>query len=368
MIDAYFSGTKVKWILDNIPGAREKAEAGDLLFGTVETWLIWKLTKGRVHVTDYSNAARTMLFNINTLEWDDEILEELGIPKSMLPQARPSSEVYGMADESYFGKRNSNRRSSRRSAGSIVWSDMLYSREAKNTYGTGAFLLMNTGTKPVFSDNGLITTIAWGLDGEVNYALEGSIFVAGAAIQWLRDEMRLVDSSPDSEYMASKVKDTNGCYVVPAFTGLGAPHWDQYARGTIVGITRGVNKYHVIRATLESLAYQTYDVLKAMEADSGIKLSALKVDGGASANNFLMQFQSDILNTEVRRPRCVETTAMGAAYLAGLAVGYWKDKNDVINNWNIDRKFHPEMKEDEREEKLAGWEKAVKYSFGWAKN
>lgn len=227
---------------------------------------------------------------------------------------------------------------------------------------------MNTGTKPVFSDNGLITTIAWGLDGEVNYALEGSIFVAGAAIQWLRDEMRLVDSSPDSEYMASKVKDTNGCYVVPAFTGLGAPHWDQYARGTIVGITRGVNKYHVIRATLESLAYQTYDVLKAMEADSGIKLSALKVDGGASANNFLMQFQSDILNTEVRRPRCVETTAMGAAYLAGLAVGYWKDKNDVINNWNIDREFHPEMQEAEREEKLAGWEKAVKYSFGWAKN
>ena len=368
MIDAYFSGTKVKWILDNIPGAREKAEAGDLLFGTVETWLIWKLTKGRVHVTDYSNAARTMLFNINTLEWDDEILEELGIPKSMLPQARPSSEVYGMADESYFGKEIPIGGAAGDQQAALFGQTFFTAGEAKNTYGTGAFLLMNTGTKPVFSDNGLITTIAWGLDGEVNYALEGSIFVAGAAIQWLRDEMRLVDSSPDSEYMASKVKDTNGCYVVPAFTGLGAPHWDQYARGTIVGITRGVNKYHVIRATLESLAYQTYDVLKAMEADSGIKLSALKVDGGASANNFLMQFQSDILNTEVRRPRCVETTAMGAAYLAGLAVGYWKDKNDVINNWNIDRKFHPEMKEDEREEKLAGWEKAVKYSFGWAKN
>ena len=368
MIDAYFSGTKVKWILDNIPGAREKAEAGDLLFGTVETWLIWKLTKGRVHVTDYSNAARTMLFNINSLEWDDEILEELGIPKSMLPQARPSSEVYGMADESYFGKENPIGGAAGDQQAALFGQTCFTAGEAKNTYGTGAFLLMNTGTKPVFSDNGLITTIAWGLDGEVNYALEGSIFVAGAAIQWLRDEMRLVDSSPDSEYMASKVKDTNGCYVVPAFTGLGAPHWDQYARGTIVGITRGVNKYHVIRATLESLAYQTYDVLKAMEADSGIKLSALKVDGGASANNFLMQFQSDILNTEVRRPRCVETTAMGAAYLAGLAVGYWKDKNDVINNWNIDRKFHPEMKEDEREEKLAGWEKAVKYSFGWAKN
>ena len=368
MIDAYFSGTKVKWILDNIPGAREKAEAGDLLFGTVETWLIWKLTKGRVHVTDYSNAARTMLFNINTLEWDDEILEELGIPKSMLPQARPSSEVYGMADESYFGKEIPIGGAAGDQQAALFGQTCFTAGEAKNTYGTGAFLLMNTGTKPVFSDNGLITTIAWGLDGEVNYALEGSIFVAGAAIQWLRDEMRLVDSSPDSEYMASKVKDTNGCYVVPAFTGLGAPHWDQYARGTIVGITRGVNKYHVIRATLESLAYQTYDVLKAMEADSGIKLSALKVDGGASANNFLMQFQSDILNTEVRRPRCVETTAMGAAYLAGLAVGYWKDKNDVINNWNIDREFHPEMQEAEREEKLAGWEKAVKYSFGWAKN
>ena len=368
MIDAYFSGTKVKWILDNIPEAREKAEAGDLLFGTVETWLIWKLTKGKVHVTDYSNAARTMLFNINTLEWDDEILEELGIPKSMLPQARPSSEIYGMADESYFGKEIPIGGAAGDQQAALFGQTRFTAGEAKNTYGTGAFLLMNTGTKPVFSDNGLITTIAWGLNGEVNYALEGSIFVAGAAIQWLRDEMRLVDSSPDSEYMASKVKDTNGCYVVPAFTGLGAPHWDQYARGTIVGITRGVNKYHVIRATLESLAYQTYDVLKAMEADSGIKLSALKVDGGASANNFLMQFQSDILDTEVRRPRCVETTAMGAAYLAGLAVGYWKDKNDVINNWNIDREFHPEMGKEEREEKLAGWEKAVKYSFGWAKN
>ena len=368
VIDAYFSATKVKWILDNVEGARERAENGELLFGTVETWLIWKLTKGKVHVTDYSNAARTMLFNINTLEWDDEILEELGIPKSMLPQARPSSEVYGMADESYFGKEIPIGGAAGDQQAALFGQTCFTAGEAKNTYGTGAFLLMNTGTKPVFSDNGLITTIAWGLNGEVNYALEGSIFVAGAAIQWLRDEMRLVDSSPDSEYMAKKVKDTNGCYVVPAFTGLGAPHWDQYARGTIVGITRGVNKYHVIRATLESLAYQTYDVLKAMEADSGIKLSALKVDGGASANNFLMQFQSDILNTEVRRPRCVETTAMGAAYLAGLAVGYWKDKNDVINNWNIDREFHPEMQEAEREEKLAGWEKAVKYSFGWAKN
>ena len=367
MIDAYFSGTKVKWILDNIPGAREKAEAGDLLFGTVETWLIWKLTKGKVHVTDYSNAARTMLFNINTLEWDDEILEELGIPKSMLPQARPSSEVYGMADESYFGKEIPIGGAAGDQQAALFGQTCFTAGEAKNTYGTGAFLLMNTGTKPVFSDNGLITTIAWGLNGEVNYALEGSIFVAGAAIQWLRDEMRLVDSSPDSEYMAKKVKDTNGCYVVPAFTGLGAPHWDQYARGTIVGITRGVNKYHVIRATLESLAYQTYDVLKAMEADSGIKLSALKVDGGASANDFLMQTQSDIINAPVNRPQCVETTAMGAAYLAGLAVGYWASKEDVIKNWAIDKTFEPKISDEEREKRIKGWNKAVKYAYGWAK-
>ncbi|MBU5282395.1 glycerol kinase GlpK [Anaerostipes hadrus] len=367
MIDAYFSGTKVKWILDNIPGAREKAEAGELLFGTVETWLIWKLTKGRVHVTDYSNAARTMLFNINTLEWDDEILQELNIPKCMLPQARPSSEVYGMTDSTYFNGEIPIAGAAGDQQAALFGQTCFTPGEAKNTYGTGAFLLMNTGEKPVFSENGLITTIAWGLDGKVNYALEGSIFVAGAAIQWLRDEMRLVDSSPDSEYMASKVKDTNGCYVVPAFTGLGAPYWDQYARGTIVGITRGVNKCHIIRATLESLAYQTNDVLKAMEADSKIKLSTLKVDGGASANNFLMQFQSDILNTKVRRPRCVETTAMGAAYLAGLAVGYWKDKEDVIKNWNVDREFEPAMEETERNAKIKGWKKAVKCSFGWAK-
>ena len=367
MIDAYFSGTKVKWILDNIPGAREKAEAGELLFGTVETWLIWKLTKGRVHVTDYSNAARTMLFNINTLEWDDEILQELNIPKCMLPQARPSSEVYGMTDSTYFNGEIPIAGAAGDQQAALFGQTCFTPGEAKNTYGTGAFLLMNTGEKPVFSENGLITTIAWGLDGKVNYALEGSIFVAGAAIQWLRDEMRLVDSSPDSEYMASKVKDTNGCYVVPAFTGLGAPYWDQYARGTIVGITRGVNKCHIIRATLESLAYQTNDVLKAMEADSKIKLSTLKVDGGASANNFLMQFLSDILNTKVRRPRCVETTAMGAAYLAGLAVGYWKDKEDVIKNWNVDREFEPAMEETERNAKIEGWKKAVKCSFGWAK-
>ena len=359
MIDAYFSGTKVKWILDNIPGAREKAEAGDLLFGTVETWLIWKLTKGRVHVTDYSNAARTMLFNINTLEWDDEILEELGIPKSMLPQARPSSEVYGMADESYFGKEIPIGGAAGDQQAALFGQTCFTAGEAKNTYGTGAFLLMNTGTKPVFSDNGLITTIAWGLDGEVNYALEGSIFVAGAAIQWLRDEMRLVDSSPDSEYMASKVKDTNGCYVVPAFTGLGAPHWDQYARGTIVGITRGVNKYHVIRATLESLAYQTYDVLKAMEADSGIKLSALKVDGGASRNNLLMQFQADILGIEIARAQNLETTALGAAFLAGLAVGFWNDLDELKELNAVGQSFQPTMNEARKEKLYKGWKKAV---------
>ena len=339
VIDAYFSGTKVKWILDHVEGARERAKRGELLFGTVETWLIWKLTKGAVHVTDYSNASRTMLFNINTLEWDDEILEELDIPKCMLPQAKPSSAVYGEAEP-----------------GSV-----------KNTYGTGCFLLMNTGEKPVFSENGLVTTIAWGMDGKVNYALEGSVFVAGAAIQWLRDELRLIDSASDTEYLAQKVEDTNGCYVVPAFTGLGAPYWDQYARGTIVGLTRGVNKDHIIRATLESLAYQVNDVLEAMGADSGIALSALKVDGGASANNFLMQTQADISRAPVHRPKCVETTAMGAAYLAGLAVGYWKDKEDVKQNWDIDRVFQPKIETEKRQKMLKGWKKAVQYAHGWAK-
>ena len=367
LIDAYFSGTKVKWILDNVEGARERAEAGDLLFGTVETWLIWKLTKGRVHVTDYSNASRTMLFNIKDLKWDDEILAELDIPKSILPEAKPSSCIYGSTEASLFGVEIPIGGAAGDQQSALFGQTCFTPGEAKCTYGTGAFLLMNTGTEPVYSDNGLVTTIAWGLDGEVNYALEGSIFVAGAAIQWLRDEMRLVDSSPDSEYMATKVDDTNGCYVVPAFTGLGAPYWDQYARGTIVGITRGVNKYHVIRATLESLAYQVSDVLTAMEADSGIRLATLKVDGGASANNFLMQFQADMLGANVNRPRCVETTAMGAAYLAGLAVGYWADKEDVLANWESDRVFVEKIEAEEREEKLAGWHKAVKCSFGWAK-
>ena len=367
VIDAYFSGTKVRWLLENVPGAREKAEKGELLFGTVETWLIWKLTKGRVHVTDYSNASRTMLFNINELKWDDEILAELNIPKSMLPEAKPSSCVYGEADPQFFGGPIKIGGAAGDQQAALFGQTCFTPGEAKNTYGTGCFLLMNTGEKPVFSKNGLVTTIAWGLDGKVNYALEGSIFVAGASIQWLRDEMRLVDSSPDSEYMARKVKDTNGCYVVPAFTGLGAPHWDQYARGTIVGITRGVNKYHIIRATLESMAYQVNDVLQAMKADSGVNLAALKVDGGASANNLLMQMQADISGAPVNRPMCVETTAMGAAYLAGLAVGYWSSKEDVIKNWAIDRTFEPAIDEADRAARCKGWNKAVKCSYGWAK-
>ncbi len=368
VIDAYFSGTKVKWILDHVEGAKERAKRGELLFGTIESWLIWKLTKGAVHVTDYSNASRTMLFNINTLEWDEEILRELEIPKSMLPDAKPSSCIYGEADASFFGAPIPIAGAAGDQQAALFGQTCFQEGEAKNTYGTGCFLLMNTGEKPVFSKNGLVTTIAWGIGGKVNYALEGSIFVAGAAIQWLRDEMQLIDSSAVSEYMAQKVEDTNGCYVVPAFTGLGAPYWDQYARGTIVGLTRGVNKYHVIRATLESLAYQVNDVLEAMKADSGIELTALKVDGGASANNFLMQIQSNVSNAPVNRPQCVETTAMGAAYLAGLAVGYWKDKEAVKNNWAIDRIFTPEISEQDRKNMLKGWKKAVKYAHGWAKD
>lgn len=367
IIDAYFSGTKIRWILDHVEGAREKAEKGELLFGTVETWLIWKLTKGRVHVTDYSNASRTMLFNINTLEWDQEILDLLQIPKAMLPEPMPSSCVYGHTDPSYFGGPIPIGGAAGDQQSALFGQVCFHPGAAKNTYGTGCFLLMNTGEKPVFSKNGLVTTIAWGLDGKVEYALEGSIFVAGAAIQWLRDEMRLIDSAADSEYMAGKVKDTNGCYVVPAFTGLGAPHWDPYARGTIVGITRGVNKYHIIRATLESLAYQVNDVLGAMEADSGIPLTSLRVDGGASANDFLMQTQADIIGAPVKRPRCIETTAMGAAYLAGLATGYWKSREEVKENWAIDQVFEPAIDEEERKQKIKGWNKAVRCSYHWAK-
>lgn len=367
VMDAYFSATKLRWILENVEGARERAERGELLFGTVETWLIWKLTKGAVHVTDYSNASRTMMFNINTLEWDDEILEELSVPKCMLPEVKPSSYIYGNANPEFFGAPIPIAGAAGDQQAALFGQTCFKAGEAKNTYGTGCFLLMNTGEKPVFSKNGLVTTIAWGLDGKVTYALEGSIFVAGAAIQWLRDEMKLIDSASDAEYMAKKVRDTNGCYVVPAFTGLGAPHWDQYARGTIVGITRGVNKYHIIRATLESLAYQVNDVLQAMRADSGINLETLKVDGGACANNLLMQMQADISNAPVNRPSCVETTAMGAAYLAGLAVGYWKNKEEVLLNSGIDRIFEPEISEEDRAKKIHGWNKAIKTAYGWAK-
>lgn len=366
-IDAYFSATKIKWILDNVEGAREKAEAGDLLFGTVETWLIWKLSKGRVHVTDYSNASRTMLFNINTLDWDEEILAELDIPKSMLPEPKPSSCVYGMADASFFGAEIPIAGAAGDQQAALFGQTCFTEGEAKNTYGTGCFLLMNTGEKPVFSKNGLVTTIAWGLDGKVNYALEGSIFVAGAAIQWLRDGMKLIDSAEDSEYMAKKAKGTHGTYVVPAFTGLGAPHWDQYARGTIVGITRGTNKNHIIRATLESIAYQVCDVIDAMKADADTELRTLNVDGGASANDFLMQFQADMLDKPVNRPACVESTALGAAYLAGLAVKYWENKEEVMKNVQYDRVFIPSIEEEERQNKRKGWNKAVKYAFGWAR-
>ena len=363
VIDPYFSGTKIRWILENVEGARERAEKGELLFGTVETWLIWKLTGGKVHVTDYSNASRTMLYNIIDLKWDEEILKELNIPACMLPEVRPSSCVYGETTEDLFGGSIPISGAAGDQQSALFGQTCFNPGEAKNTYGTGCFMLMNTGEKPVFSKNGLVTTIAWGLDGKVEYALEGSIFVAGSAIQWLRDQLRLVDSAPDSEYFAKKVKDTNGCYVVPAFTGLGAPHWDPYARGALLGLTRGV-----IRATLESLCYQVNDVLQAMKADSGIELAALKVDGGASANDLLMQIQSDIIQAPVHRPVCVETTAMGAAYLAGLAVGYWTSKEDVIRNWSIDKVFNPEISEEDRNKRVAGWNKAVRCVYGWAKD
>lgn len=367
-IDAYFSATKLKWILDHIEGARERAEKGELLFGTVETWLIWKLTKGAVHVTDYSNASRTMLFNIHTLTWDEEILQELSIPACMLPEVKPSGCLYGMTDPAFFGGPVPIAGAAGDQQAALFGQACFKPGEAKNTYGTGCFLLMNTGEKPVASKNGLVTTIAWGLNGKVTYALEGSVFAAGAAIQWLRDEMKLIDSAPSSEEAALSVPDTAGCYVVPAFTGLGAPYWDQYARGTIVGLTRGVNRDHIIRATLESLAYQVNDVIGAMEADAGIDLTALKADGGASANNFIMQFQADITGAPVKRPACVETTALGAAYLAGLTTGYWKDQEDIKKNWQTDRIFEPEMAEEERLAKVKGWKKAVKCAFDWAKD
>ena len=366
-IDAYFSATKLRWILDHVEGAQERAEKGELCFGTVETWLIWKLTGGAIHVTDYSNASRTMMFNIHTLDWDDEILEELNIPRAMLPEVRSSSEVYGMSDPALFGGSIPIAGAAGDQQSALFGQTGFEPGDVKNTYGTGGFLLMNTGKTPVVSKNGLVTTIAWGLNGEVTYALEGSIFIAGAAVQWLRDEMQFFTDSAESEKFASQVEDTNGCYVVPAFTGLGAPHWDQYARGTIVGITRGVNRCHIIRATLESIAFQVNDVVRAMEKDSGIEPASLKVDGGASTNNLLMQMQADISDLPVLRPTCVETTAMGAAFLAGLAVGYWDSFDEIRLNWAVDRSFIPLIREDERKEKIRGWEKAVRCSMGWAK-
>ena len=368
VIDAYFSATKLRWILENVPNARKRAEKGELLFGTVDSWLIWKLTGGKVHVSDYSNASRTMLFNINTLSWDDDILAELNIPKNMLPEVKDSSCIYGETLAQFFGTAIPIAAAAGDQQAALFGQTCFNAGEAKNTYGTGCFMLMNTGNAPIFSENGLVTTIAWGLNGKVTYALEGSIFVAGAAIQWLRDELKLIDSAVDSEYMAKKVDDTNGCYVVPAFTGLGAPHWDQYARGVIVGLTRGVNKYHIIRATLDSLCYQANDVLQLMKRESNIELTSLKVDGGACANNYLMQTQADLINAPVLRPKCVETTAMGAAYLAGLAVGYWQNKEDVIKNWAIDRVFEANIAEEERMKRIKNWNKAVRCAYGWAKD
>jgi glycerol kinase len=365
VVDAYFSGTKVRWILENVPGAREQAEAGELLFGNIDTWLIWNLTKGKVHVTDYSNASRTMLYNIFELKWDDEILARFNVPKAMLPDVKPSSAVYGESDASIFGAAIKIAGDAGDQQAALFGQTCFQPGMAKNTYGTGCFMLMNTGEKPVMSNNGLLTTIAWGADGKVEYALEGSIFIAGAAIQWLRDEVKLIDSAPESEEWAKQVEDSNGVYVVPAFVGLGAPHWDGYARGTIVGLTRGANKAHIIRATLEAIAYQTNDVLSAMAEDSGINLAALKVDGGACANNFLMQFQADIINAPVQRPVCIETTALGAAYLAGLAVGYWANKDEVVANWAISQTFEPSFDAAKRDELTKGWNKAVDRALKW---
>ena len=367
VLDAYFSATKLHWLLDNVPGVRQRAAKGELLFGTVETWLIWKLTGGRAHVTDYSNASRTMLFNINTLDWDEEILAELNIPRSMLPKPLPSSGLFGTTAPSLLGGEIPITGAAGDQQAALFGQTCFQPGEAKNTYGTGCFLLMNTGEKPVFSQNGLVTTIAWGLGEKVTYALEGSIFVAGAAIQWLRDEMKLIANAAESEAVAQEVTDTNGCYVVPAFTGLGAPYWDQYARGAIVGLTRGCNRAHIVRATLDSLTYQTYDVLNAMRADSGIALASLKVDGGASANNYLMQTQADVIGAPVLRPTCVESTAMGAAYLAGLAVGFWRDQAEIRKIWAVDRTFEPQLDAKSRDARLHGWHRAVQRAFDWAK-
>ena len=368
ILDAYFSATKIKWILDNVEGAREKAENGELLFGTVDTWLIWNLTRGKVHVTDYTNAARTMLYNIKELKWDDEILEILDIPKSMLPDVKPSSYVYGHTDEGMLSGAQIPIAGCAGDQQAALFGQTCFEEgSAKNTYGTGCFMLMNTGENIVESKHGLLTTIAWGVDGKVEYALEGSIFIGGASIQWLRDELRVLYDAKQSEFYANSVKDTNGVYVVPAFAGLGAPYWDMYARGAIMGLTRGANRAHLVRATLESIAYQVKDVLNAMQEDSGLKLKDLRVDGGASSNNFLMQFQSDILDVNIDRPKVVETTALGAAYLAGLAVEFYNNKDEIKKSWIIDREFIPNMSDDKRNLLYKGWKKAVSRSLLWAK-
>lgn len=366
MLDAYFSATKIKWILDNVQGARKEAEKGNLLFGNIDTWLIWNLTKGKVHVTDYTNASRTMFYNIYNLDWDNELLELFGIPKAMLPEVKPSSCIYGNTDEVIFGGSIPICGDAGDQQASLFGQTCFNEGTAKNTYGTGCFILVNTGENAIKSKNGLLTTIAVGIDGKVEYALEGSIFMAGASIQWLRDELRMIKTASDTEEYAEAVEDTDGVYVVPAFAGLGAPYWDPYARGTIVGLTRRSKKEHIIRATLEALAYQTYDVLKAMEEDSGIKLRILKVDGGACVNNFLMQFHADLLNITVDRPKVVQTTAMGAAYLAGLAVGYWRDREDIVRNRETSRIFTPNMEEEKRKDLLKNWHLAVERSRNWA--
>lgn len=363
--DAYFSGSKVAWILDNVPGARQLAEAGRLAFGTIDSWLIWKMTDGDVHVTDYTNASRTMLYNIHTLSWDDKLLEYFNIPKSMLPEVRPSSCIYGYTHVSVFGGEIPICGAAGDQQAALFGQGCFDAGDVKNTYGTGCFLLMNTGKRAVESSHGLITTIAAGTDDKVSYALEGSVFVAGASIQWLRDGLRMIRNAAQSEEYAASVDDCDGMYVVPAFTGMGAPYWNSSARGTVVGISRGCSKEHFIRATLESIAYQTYDVLHAMEEDVGISVNELKVDGGASANNFLMQFQSDIINSDVIRPECIETTALGAAYLAGLATGYWKSTDEIKANWNLGRRFKASMSEDDRKVRLSGWKKAVRCALDW---
>lgn len=365
--DAYFSGTKLRWILDYVHGAREAAEKGNLLFGTVDTWLIWKLTRGKVHVTDYTNASRTMLFDIHKKQWDEEILKRLDIPACMLPEVKPSSCIYGYTDEGIMGGRIPIAGAAGDQQAALFGQCCTQPGDVKNTYGTGGFLLMHTGNEAVSSENGLLTTMAINGDGTPGYALEGSVFVAGAAIQWLRDEIKILESAPESEKYCTSVPDSNGVYVVPAFTGLGAPYWNQYAKGTILGLTRGADRAHLIRATVESLAYQAYDVIKAMEMDAGRKLNSLRVDGGASANDFLMQFQADILDASVVRPSCIETTALGAAYLAGLATGFWKDAEEVRENWQQERVFVPQISGEKRENLLKGWKKAVRCTLEWTR-